>query len=59
MTAIHQDLVVPKEALNLQFHYRAGWDMITFTGSTLPREFYVDIEPSGGGGQNEDEGAGN
>ena len=44
-----QELVVPKNKLNLQFDYRAGWDMVTFPGSTLPRVFSVDIEPSGGG----------
>jgi hypothetical protein len=46
-----QDLAVPKADLNLQFDYRAGWDMMSFTGSTLDRVFYVDIEPQGGGAQ--------
>jgi uncharacterized delta-60 repeat protein len=33
----------------LRFDWRAGWNMLNFSGSTLPRTFAVTIEPVGGG----------
>jgi hypothetical protein len=44
---IAQDLVLPAGAAEVRFDYRAAWD--TTFGATVPREFRVDIEPSGGG----------
>ena len=46
---VAQEVTLPAAAVNLNFDYRAGWDMVSFGGSTLPRTFSVDIEPTGGG----------
>ena len=46
---VPQDLTVPRGTPVLTFDYRAGWDMVTFPGSTLPRTFEVHVEPAGGG----------
>ncbi len=47
--ALHQDVTMPVWASRLRFDYRAAWDMLSFVGSTRPRTFRFDIEPSGGG----------
>lgn len=44
-----QDVTLPAGALSVEFDYRAGWDMFNFPGSTLPRTFTFELQPSGGG----------
>lgn len=44
----HDVLVTTTEPF-VRFDYRAGWDMMTFNGSTKARTFAVTIEPAGGG----------
>lgn len=44
-----QDITLPAGALSVEFDYRAGWDMFNYVGSTLPRTFAVEVQPSGGG----------
>ena len=46
---VWQDVTLPLWASVLRFDYRAGWDMLSFAGSTQPRRFEVTIEPAGGG----------
>ena len=46
---LRQDVTLPLWGDQLRFDYRAGWDMLTFVGSTKPRIFDVSIEPFGGG----------
>jgi uncharacterized delta-60 repeat protein len=46
---LSHDVPVTAAEPYLRFDWRAGWDMLTFTGSTLPRTFSVAIEPVGGG----------
>lgn len=46
---IAQDLTLPAGTTAVVFDYRAAWDMQNFGGSTLPRTFRVEIQPSGGG----------
>ena len=46
---IAQDITVSAAAPILFFNYRAGWDMVTYAGSTQARTFSVAIQPSGGG----------
>ena len=43
------DVNLPPSLATLTFTWRAGWDMLTYPGSTLPRTFGVTIEPFGGG----------
>ena len=45
---LEQDVVVPSNAISLEFDYRAAWDLQTF-GGTMDRKFIVSIEPNGGG----------
>lgn len=47
--AVAQDVILQPNAARLTFDYRAGWDMFNYPGSTLPRAFTVQIQPSGGG----------
>ena len=44
-----QDVTLPSGALSVEFDYRAGWDMVTYGGSTQPRSFEFGLEPAGGG----------
>jgi hypothetical protein len=46
---VGQDLILQPNASRLVFDYRAGWDMLHFSGSTLPRTFTVQIQTTGGG----------
>ncbi len=43
------DVTLPPGPVTLTFNWRAGWDMLTYIGATLPRTFTVVIEPYGGG----------
>jgi len=43
------DVTVTTSEPFLRFDYRAGWDMLTYGGSTKARTFAVTIEPDGGG----------
>ena len=43
------DVAVTSVEPFIRFDWRAGWDMLSFNGSTKPRTFAVTIEPSGGG----------
>jgi hypothetical protein len=43
------DVVLPPSPVTLTFKYRAAWDMLNYSGSTLPRTFGVTIEAFGGG----------
>jgi hypothetical protein len=43
------DVKLPASPVLLTFTYRAAWDMLNYSGSTLPRTFGVTIEPYGGG----------
>jgi len=40
-----QDVILTPHADRLTFDYRAGWNIF----GTLPREFFVEVQPSGGG----------
>lgn len=46
---IAQDVALPAGTSSVVFDYRIGWDMLNYPGSTLPRVFRVEIQPSGGG----------
>jgi len=48
---LFQEVLIPTglPATLLQFYYRAGWDMLSFGGSTQARTFEVHVEPMGGG----------
>jgi len=45
----YQDVTLPLWADLLRFDYRAGWDLITYGGGTMPRTCELVIEPFGGG----------
>jgi hypothetical protein len=46
--SLMQTITVDTASDVLRFDYRAGWDMVTFGGSTMDRVFAVQIESTGG-----------
>jgi hypothetical protein len=39
----------PSSPIYMTFTYRVAWDMLNYSGATLPRMFAVTVEPYGGG----------
>jgi hypothetical protein len=48
---LYQEKTIPEcvSSLTLKWSERIQWDMVTYTGSTLPRNYVVSIQPAGGG----------
>ncbi|HSF82854.1 MAG TPA: hypothetical protein VLA49_16590, partial [Anaerolineales bacterium] len=47
--SLAQDVFLPADSGYLRFDYRLAWDMYNYSGSTLDREFRVEVQPDGGG----------
>lgn len=46
---LSQDVSLPAGVTTLQFDYRAAWDLLSFATPAQDRQFFVDVEPFGGG----------